>query len=62
MGEYLTESGLCQWLKISRSTANRWRREGMPFTKINKSVRFDIDTVQKWIDAKHTRAANEHND
>lgn len=45
----LTEKELCQWLQISRPTAWRWRKEGMPFIKANKSVRFDKDEVLKWL-------------
>lgn len=52
MGEFLTEKQLCEWLKISRSTAIRWRKNGLPFAKVNKSVRYDKDKVQEWIDKK----------
>ncbi|NLV63679.1 MAG: helix-turn-helix domain-containing protein [Clostridiaceae bacterium] len=52
MGEFLTESQLCEWLKISRSTAVRWRKNGMPFTKVSKAIRYDKDKVQKWLDEK----------
>jgi len=52
MGDYLTEGQLCEWLKIGRSTAVRWRKEGMPFTKIVKAIRYDKDKVQEWLDKK----------
>ncbi len=53
MGEvYLTEKELCDWLKISRSKAVSMRKEGMPFLKIGKSVRFDKEQVEKWLKEK----------
>ena len=51
--ELLTVKELCKWLKISRSTADRWRNEGMPFIKHSKSVRFDKDKVQEWLERKN---------
>jgi excisionase family DNA binding protein len=45
----LTEKELCQWLQISRPTAWRWRKEGMPFIKANKSIRFNKADVLKWL-------------
>ncbi len=52
MGEYLTENQLCDWLKISRSTAIRLRKEGMPFIKIGKSIRYNKDKVQDWLEKR----------
>jgi len=47
--ELLTVEELCRWLKISRSTADRWRKEGMPFIKQSRLVRFDREEVLKWL-------------
>ncbi len=53
MGEtYLTEKELCEWLKISRSKAVSLRKEGMPFIKLGKSVRFDKEKVEEWLREK----------
>lgn len=50
MGEELiTLNELCQTLKISRSTVDRWRREGLPFKKVGRGVRFDKGEALKWI-------------
>lgn len=48
--EYLTLKELADKLKISRSTIDRWRKEGMPFVKIGRGVRFDEVAVMTWID------------
>lgn len=47
--EFLTVDELCRWLKISRSTVERWRKEGMPFTKKAKLIRFDKEEVARWL-------------
>jgi excisionase family DNA binding protein len=52
MNDYITERELCNWLRISRSTAVRRRKEGMPFVKIGKAVRYDKEKVQQWIEQK----------
>ncbi len=51
--ELLTVEELCRWLKISRSTADRWRKEGMPFSKKKRLVRFDKEEVLEWLKEKN---------
>lgn len=53
MGEiYLTEKELCSWLKISRSKVLNLRKEGMPFIKLGKNVRFDKEKIEEWLKEK----------
>jgi excisionase family DNA binding protein len=49
MGNLLTLRQLCDKLQLSRATIDRWRKEGLPFTKIGKSLRFDEEKVAEWI-------------
>lgn len=49
MGSLLTSAELQNTYKISRTTIDRWRREGMPYIKVGRGVRFDEDDVRKWI-------------
>lgn len=49
--EYITIEDLMQYLKVGRSTINRWRKEGMPFVKIGRGVRFVLEDVNRWIDS-----------
>ncbi len=49
--EYVTIEDLMQYLKVGRSTINRWRKEGMPFVKIGRGVRFVLEDVNRWIDS-----------
>lgn len=46
---FITLNELSNKLKISRSTIDRWRKEGMPFVKIGTGVRFVEDEVLDWI-------------
>lgn len=50
--EILTQQELCKWLKISRSTAERWRKEGMPFYKTGRLVRFNKAEIIEWLKTK----------
>ena len=50
--DFLTVEELCKWLKISRATADRWRKEGLPFIKQGRLVRFCKDDVMNWLKKK----------
>lgn len=52
MEELMTEDELCKWLRISTVTAYRWRKEGMPFIKVNRAVRYDRNKVQEWLEKR----------
>lgn len=45
----ITLEELSEYLKVSRTTIDRWRREGMPFEKVGRGVRFDKQAVMEWI-------------
>lgn len=53
--EFLTVEELSKMLKISRSTIDRWRKEGLPHIKIGNSIRFDKAEVLQWLNS------NKHN-
>ena len=48
--EYITTEELRQWLKISKNTANNWRRLGLPFIRFGNTVRYEKEKVQKWLE------------
>ncbi len=52
----LTEREIAEWLQLSVLTLRRTRtvtpEKHPPFKKINSSVRYDRDEVQRWIDSK----------
>jgi excisionase family DNA binding protein len=50
MTKLLTVKEVQELLNVSRFTVYRWRQQGMPYTQIKGSVRFDIDQVNAWIE------------
>lgn len=51
---YLTTEDICKKFGIVRRTVDRWRKEGMPHIKINRTIRFDEQEVQEWVN-KHKK-------
>jgi excisionase family DNA binding protein len=49
MDMLLTLRQLSDRLQLSRTTIDRWRKEGLPCEKIGKGLRFDEKEVAKWI-------------
>ena len=49
LDKYLTLNELAEKLRLSRSTIDVWRREGLPYTKMGRNIRFDEDEVMRWI-------------
>ena len=48
--ELLTTKELCEWLRISKATASRWRQEGMPYIGRERSLRYSKEKVQEWLE------------
>jgi len=49
---YLTSKDLEKKYQISRSTVDNWKKEGLPFIKIGRSVRFVEKEVERWINER----------
>lgn len=47
----ITKKELATQLNVSISTINNKMKNGMPYVKIGKSVRFDLDDVIKYLKA-----------
>ncbi|MDR1870145.1 MAG: helix-turn-helix domain-containing protein [Treponema sp.] len=45
----LTLRQICDKYQISRSTIDRWRKEGLPDEKLGGRLRFNEKKVDKWI-------------
>lgn len=58
MSELLNNNEMSERLKVSRMTLNRWRKLGMPSRNIGKSVRFNVEEVDKWIEENNERIKN----
>lgn len=50
--ELITTPQLCEWLKISKATASRWRVQGMPYIGKERSLRYKKSEVLKWLDSQ----------
>jgi excisionase family DNA binding protein len=50
--DLMDENELCEWLKISVMTAYRWRKDGMPYIKVGRLVRYDKEKVMAWLQTK----------
>ena len=49
MEQYLKMNELTGLYKISRATAYRLIKKGLPFIKIGKSIRFSKERVEDWL-------------
>lgn len=49
MAKLITIKELQETYSISRSTIDRWRKEGLPYVKVGRGVRFDENEVILWI-------------
>jgi len=52
---YLRSKDLEQKYQVSRATIDNWKKAGMPYLKIGRSVRFDEAAVEKWIHEQFNR-------
>ena len=52
---YLTSKDLEKKYQISRSTVDNWKKDGLPFIKIGRAVRFDEREVERWINKRFIR-------
>lgn len=53
--EYITTPELCEWLKIVKSTASKWRSEGLPHVGKARSYRYKKSEVLKWLNAENQK-------
>lgn len=49
--EVINTNELMEVYKVKRITVERWRREGLPFIKINNKIFFKNYEVTEWITA-----------
>ena len=52
---YLTTKDLEGKYKVSRATIKKWRDKGMPFYKIDGTIRFKENEVEQWIMEQNKR-------
>jgi len=53
MNDLINQEDLMRKLKISRNTLYIWRtKQGLPYYKHNRSIRFDYEEVLNWLNNK----------
>lgn len=54
MSDYLTTADVAGMIQVSLPTLARWRtsNQGPPFVKIEGSIRYPRDAVQKWLNER----------
>ncbi|PHD78778.1 restriction endonuclease [Bacillus sp. AFS043905] len=58
MEQYIDSTELLQILGISRTTLHRMVKEGLPFTQVGKSKRYNTEEVKVWIDDRQRGIAD----
>ncbi len=50
MDKWMSMKQICEYLSISRDTANKWiKSKGMPAHQIDRIKRFDKDEIDEWM-------------
>lgn len=52
MEKLITMNELTEHLQVTRTTVDRWRKEGLPHKKYGKIVRFNLDEVLRWLEER----------
>ncbi|WP_082389445.1 helix-turn-helix domain-containing protein [Lysinibacillus sp. ZYM-1] len=58
MEKLIDSKQLQEMFKISRTTLHRMEKEGLPFTQIGKSKRYNTEEVKVWIEDRHRGIEN----
>ena len=48
---YLNKQQACNYLGISNNTLDSWIQKGLPSIKIEKTIRFHIDAIDRWLNS-----------
>ena len=50
---YLNKQQTCDYLGISNNTLDSWIQRGLPSIKIGKTIRFDKDAIDRWLNSNN---------
>lgn len=48
---YLNKKQACEYLGISNNTLDTWIQKGLPAIKIGKTIRFNKDAIDIWLNS-----------
>ena len=46
---YLNKKQACEYLGISNNTLDSWIKKGLPIIRVGKTVRFNTDELNNWL-------------
>ena len=49
MNNLLTTKQSPEKLQVAEITIHKWREKGLPFLKLGRAVRFELEKVMEWI-------------
>lgn len=49
---YMTKKEVCEYLRISNNTLDKWILVGLPVLRINGIIRFDRVAIDKWLEKR----------
>lgn len=53
--QVMNKEQLCKFIGISRSTLDALRKQGLPWYRLGKSVRFNLEAVLEWLKEQEVR-------
>jgi excisionase family DNA binding protein len=56
---YLSDSEVAERLRLSRQAIQKWRQKhvGPPYIKLGKTVRYDAEELEAWIQSRTVKGA-----
>ena len=57
--KFLTIDDVSEMLKVTRTTVYNLKKQGMPFIKLGKNIRFDQKEVIDWVRSNSHSAAKD---
>ena len=57
--KFLTVEDVAEMLQVARSTIYNLKKQGMPFIKLGKNIRFDQEEVINWVKTNNRGEAEE---
>lgn len=58
--EYLNTIEVCEVFKVDKSTVSRWRKQGLPHTKLKGVIHFLKSDVEEWANNPHDKLFNKY--
>lgn len=58
--KFLTVDDVANMLQVARSTIYNLKKQGMPFIKLGKNIRFDQEEVINWVKTNNRGESEDH--